>query len=81
MLRIFARQSKTNQNLNAIERDFIGYKGRKILYKSDEYWKIMDRKCLYSGMGFRSHPSLFDIMVKDNKLFYIGLNNGITGIY
>ena len=80
MLRIFAKQSKPIQNLNAIERDFKGYQGWKIPYKSQEYWTIMDRKCLYAGKGFRSHPSLFDVMLKDNKLFYIGLNQGIIGI-
>jgi len=80
MLRIFGKQNKPSQNLNAIERDFKGYGERKIPYKSQEYWTIMDRKCFYSGKGFRSHPSLFDVMLKDNKLFYIGLNHGMIGI-
>lgn len=80
MLRIFARQSKPTRNLIPIERDFKGYGGAKILYKSMEYWEIMNRKLFYSVRGFRSHTSLFDVMLKDNKLFYIGLNRGIIGI-
>lgn len=80
MLRIFGKQNKSIQNLKPLERDFKGHEGRKIPYKSQEYWAIMDRKCFYSSRGFRSHPSLFDVMLKDNKLFYIGLNQGIIGI-
>ena len=57
-----------------IVRDFESYFGNKILYKSQEYFEIMNRKTKYSIYGFKSHHTFFDIMIKDNRIYYIGLN-------
>lgn len=81
MLGIFRKQNKQKPILRLpIVRDFYSYTGKNILYKSAEYWEIMDRKLKFSVRGFRSHPLLFDIMVKGNELFYIGMNQNIIKV-
>lgn len=78
---IFRKQSKIKQILKLpIIRDFYSYTGNKILYKSEEYFEIMNRKLKFSVRGFRSHPLLFDIMIKENHLYYIGINQEIVKI-
>jgi len=81
MWSIFLKQNKQKRILRLpIVRDFYSYTGGKILYKSAEYFEIMDRKLRFSMRGFRSHPSLFDIMIKGNELFYIGINQNIIKV-
>lgn len=81
MLGIFRKQIKQKPILRLpIIRDFYSYTGKNILYKSAEYWEIMNSKLKFSVRGFRSHPSLFDIMIKDNQLYYIGMNQEIIKV-
>lgn len=60
--------NNTNQE---IIRDFKGFKGR-VIYGSSEYHDIMFKKVFYSVRGYRSHPILFDIMIKDGENLYLG---------
>lgn len=81
MWNTFRKKNKQKANLlPAIERDFDSYTGKRIPYKSEEYWEIMNRKCLFSIKGFRSHPSLFDVMIRNDTLYYIGLNHGMVRV-
>ncbi len=78
---IFRKENTKNRILKLpIIRDFYSYTGNKILYKSKEYFEIMDRKVKFSVRGFRSHPLLFDIMIREDQLYYIGINQGIVKI-
>jgi len=63
------------QNNQEIVRDFRGYI-KNVVYRSDEYHKIMTRKVLYSLKGYKSHPLYFDIMMKNEEAYFIGENRG-----
>lgn len=75
MLGIFRKQIIEKPILKLpVIRDFKSYYGNKILYKTEEYFHIMSQKTKYSLCGFKSHHTFFDIMIKDNRIYYIGLN-------
>lgn len=63
------------QNNQEIVRDFRGYI-KNVVYRSEEYHKIMTRKVLYSFKGFKSHPLYFDLMIKNEEAHYIGEYRG-----
>jgi hypothetical protein len=63
------------QNNQEIVRDFTGYI-KNVVYRSEEYHKIMTLKVLYSFKGFKSHPLYFDLMIKNEEAYYIGENRG-----
>lgn len=73
----FTRKNKQNQEKSQeIIRDFKGYVSH-VIYRSPEYQSIMMKKACLSIKGYKSHPIYFDIMIKNERNYYIGENRGI----
>lgn len=71
------KKNKTSlQNRQEVKQDFKGYV-KNVIYRSEEYHKIMTRKGFYCLDGYKSHPTYIDLMIKEGKAYYIGEHRGI----
>ena len=52
------------------ERNFKGYK-INVLHGTKQYYKIIELKTILSIKGYKSHHNYFDIVVKENKNYFI----------
>jgi hypothetical protein len=65
------KQCKHKELLDLLpERIFKGYK-ISVLHGTKQYIKIIELKTILSLKGYKSHPNYFDIVIKEDRNYFI----------